>query len=307
MRLTFRAILLFAACLVPPPLMAQQGGGVVVSGPITAGDCTKWVAFNTVGDAGAACGTGGGGTLTAGATATSGYTAGQLLSSNGSVLAVAPTSGANSVVLRDSNQNIVVNNESQAVNSFAATSGTVTLTAASAHTQLITGTLAQTLQLPDETTLAIGASFLITNTAIGTATIKDSGGTTLGTALSGMAVVYYSVSNGSATGNWASYVLTPAVVTWGTLGLNLGSGAITTSGTITGGALAGTSVTTTGPVQGSTLKLTTIYTVGTLPAGVTGTRTQVSDAVTCTFLATLTGGGSVFCPVIYNGTAWVAD
>lgn len=49
------------------------------------------------------------------------------------------------------------------------------------------------------------------------------------------------------------------------------------------------------------------YTVGTLPTGVTGAFAYVTDAVTCTFLATLTGGGSAFCPVGYNGTAWVAE
>lgn len=47
------------------------------------------------------------------------------------------------------------------------------------------------------------------------------------------------------------------------------------------------------------------YTVSTLPAGITGGNAFVTDAVACTFLATVTGGGSAFCPVIYNGTSWV--
>jgi hypothetical protein len=47
------------------------------------------------------------------------------------------------------------------------------------------------------------------------------------------------------------------------------------------------------------------YTVSTLPAGNTGDNAYVTDAVACTFLATLTGGGSTVCPVFYNGTAWV--
>ena len=48
------------------------------------------------------------------------------------------------------------------------------------------------------------------------------------------------------------------------------------------------------------------FTVGTLPAGSIGMRTYVTDALTPIFLSTLTGGGSVVCPVFHNGTAWVA-
>ncbi len=47
-------------------------------------------------------------------------------------------------------------------------------------------------------------------------------------------------------------------------------------------------------------------TVGGLPTPATGSMAYVTDAVACTFLATPTGGGSAFCPVIYNGSAWVA-
>ncbi len=36
-----------------------------------------------------------------------------------------------------------------------------------------------------------------------------------------------------------------------------------------------------------------------------GMRAHVTDATTCVFGVTPTGGGSTFCPVVYNGTAWV--
>lgn len=49
------------------------------------------------------------------------------------------------------------------------------------------------------------------------------------------------------------------------------------------------------------------YTVATLPTGFKGAKVFVTDAVACAFQTTPTGGGAVFCPVIYNGTAWVAD
>jgi len=66
------------------------------NGAITTGDCLKW--GPGVQDAGSACGSGGG-TLTAGTTATSGFTAGQLLMSNGTSLAVAGAANAASLAL----------------------------------------------------------------------------------------------------------------------------------------------------------------------------------------------------------------
>lgn len=48
------------------------------------------------------------------------------------------------------------------------------------------------------------------------------------------------------------------------------------------------------------------YTVATLPAGTIGDTAYVTDATAPTYLGTLTGGGSVVCPVFYNGTAWVS-
>jgi len=49
-------------------------------------------------------------------------------------------------------------------------------------------------------------------------------------------------------------------------------------------------------------------TVATLPpasAALMGARSFVTDATSPTFLGTLTGGGTVVCPVFCNGTAWV--
>lgn len=47
------------------------------------------------------------------------------------------------------------------------------------------------------------------------------------------------------------------------------------------------------------------YTVGTLPLGVRGDLAYVTDATACTFTGVLTGGGTVVCPVFYNGSAWI--
>lgn len=47
------------------------------------------------------------------------------------------------------------------------------------------------------------------------------------------------------------------------------------------------------------------YTVATLPKGSKGLRAFVTDAAGPTFLTAPTGGGAVFAPVLFNGTAWV--
>jgi hypothetical protein len=50
-----------------------------------------------------------------------------------------------------------------------------------------------------------------------------------------------------------------------------------------------------------------VYTVATLPASPTqGDRASVNDATAPTYLGALTGGGAVFTPVVYNGSAWVS-
>ncbi len=64
-----------------------------------------------------------------------------------------------------------------------------------------------------------------------------------------------------------------------------------------------------GPVSVTTLK-TSSFTVATLPApplqGL-GAIAHVTDALNPTYLGTLTGGGTVKCPVFYNGTNWVSS
>jgi hypothetical protein len=48
------------------------------------------------------------------------------------------------------------------------------------------------------------------------------------------------------------------------------------------------------------------YTVATLPTGAQGDTAYVTDALAPAYLVTIVGGGSVVCPVFYNGTNWVA-
>ena len=62
----------------------------------------------------------------------------------------------------------------------------------------------------------------------------------------------------------------------------------------------------TGSISATTTIRTGGYTVATLPAGTVGDRAYVTDATAPTWLATLTGGGAVRCPVFRNATVWVS-
>lgn len=65
------------------------------------------------------------------------------------------------------------------------------------------------------------------------------------------------------------------------------------------GVASGTSLSVTGVVK------TGGYTVGTLPAGVTGDRAYVTDALAPTFGNAVVGGGAVVIPVFKNATTWI--
>ncbi|MFW7267787.1 hypothetical protein ACMAUO_07420 [Gluconacetobacter sp. Hr-1-5] len=73
---------------------------------------------------------------------------------------------------------------------------------------------------------------------------------------------------------------------------------------------AGDNSTNAETTAGVRREIATGYTVATLPTDArryTGARAFVTDATACAFLGSLTGGGSTFCPVIYSGTAWIAE
>lgn len=75
-----------------------------------------------------------------------------------------------------------------------------------------------------------------------------------------------------------------------------------TVASITSGLLA-----VTGALSASTTIKTGGYTVATLPAGTTGMRAYVTDALAPTFLGITVGGGTVVAPVFYNGTNWINE
>jgi hypothetical protein len=150
---------------------------------------------------------------------------------------VTASSGANSVMLRDANQNVAVNRLNQSNTAVSAAGGTTALTAASSYSQTLNGTGNQTYTMPDATTLTTGVAFVFNNNATGTLTLQDYATGSIGTITSGGAVELVLLANGTVAGTWDVHGFLPENVTWGTNALNLGSTVIT-NGTWNGGTIA---------------------------------------------------------------------
>lgn len=114
------------------------------------------------------------------------------------------------LVARDVNGNVVANNFVEASSSIASAGGTTTLSVASARSQVLTGTQAQTFKLPDATTLSVGWSFEFNNNSTGALTVKDFASTTLATVPSGGLARLNCLSIGTGAGSWDVHYLMPS-------------------------------------------------------------------------------------------------
>jgi hypothetical protein len=211
---------------------------------------------------------------------------------NGSTIPVAyggtgvtSSSGANSVMLRDANQNVSINRLNQSSTTTNAAGTTTTLTAASTFSQVLSGTGGQTFKLPDATTLTNTTTFEFNNNATGTLTIVDNASGAVGTITSGGAAAIALLSNGTVAGTWDVHAYIPVNVQWGTNSLALGSTVIT-GGTWNGGTIAsgygGTGLTTfTGANNALYSTSSSALAAGTLPvaAGGTGLTTGTANGI----------------------------
>ena len=199
---------------------------------------------------------------------------------------VTASSGANSVVLRDANQNITVNRVSQANTSTTAAGGTTALTAASSYIHTLVGTGGQTYTMPDATTLTTGVAFVFNNMATGTLTIQNYAAGAVGTIPSGGAGAVFLTDNSTTGGIWDIHAYLPEGVTFGTNAFNLGTSVIS-GGTWQGGTIqpgyGGTGLTTFVGANNALYSTgATTLTAGTLPVaagGTSGTATPTAGAV----------------------------
>jgi hypothetical protein len=189
---------------------------------------------------------------------------------------VTTSSGANSVVLRDADQNITVNRVNQANTNTTAAGGTTALTTSSSYIQSLIGTGGQTYTLPDATTITTGVAFVFNNLATGTLTIQDYAAATIGTIPSGGAGAVFLTANPTVGGTWDLHAYLPEGVTFGTNSFNLGS-AVITGGTWNGGtigtAYGGTGLTTFSAANYALYSTSSsALTAGTLPVAAGGTN-----------------------------------
>jgi hypothetical protein len=213
---------------------------------------------------------------------------------------VTASSGANSVVLRDANENITVNRLNQGLQNITASGGVTTLTAASDFNQLLTGTGNHTFRLPDATTLTDTTAFQFNNAATGTLTIQNNAGTTVGTVTTGGAANAVLISNATVGGTWEIHGYLPEGVTWGTNALDLGTTVIS-NGTWQGGTIqsgyGGTGLTTFAGANNALYSTSASALVaGTLPvaAGGTGlTSYTLNGVVYASATNTLTTGSAL--------------
>jgi hypothetical protein len=130
---------------------------------------------------------------------------------------VTSSSGANSVVLRDSNANVTVNCLFEGYSNVAASGTTITLTASSSQNYVITGSGGQTIKLPNATTLPSGALFTFNNNQTsGAITVVNNSSTTVATIQAGGFVTIVLLDNSTAAGSWDRHDQGPSNVSWST-------------------------------------------------------------------------------------------
>jgi len=227
---------------------------------------------------------------------------------------VTTSSGANSVMLRDANQNVAVNRLNQSNTSTSAAGGTTALTAASSYIHTLVGTGSQTYTMPDATTLTTGVAFVFNNMATGTLTIQNYATGAVGTIPTGGAGAVFLTDNSTTGGIWDIHAYLPEGVTFGTNAFNLGT-SIVSGGTWQGGTIqsgyGGTGLTTfVGANNALYSTSASALTAGTLPpaAGGTGatatptngqlligdgTNFAVASLGTGTGISTTTGAGTL--------------
>jgi len=179
------------------------------------------------------------------------------------------------ILLKDSNNNITVNNVFEGFSTITASGTTVTLTIASPKNFVINGSGGQVIKLPDATTLSNGTDFIFNNNqSSGTVTVQNNSGTTVCTLQSGAYITVILLTNSTAAGTWDYHNSAPSNASWSTNTLSW-AGTITNTtwnGSAVGVLYGGTGATTASgaltnlgasPVAGST----SITTLGTVTTG----------------------------------------
>jgi hypothetical protein len=137
-------------------------------------------------------------TVTAGAS----YSLYYQTTSNWSCTYSSPNAFSLSIVERDTNSNVALNNVNYNFTTTATAAGTTTLTVASSRIQYFSGSTTQTVVLPVVTTLVPGFTFEIVNISSGIVTLQNSALSTLATLVGSTYGFARCISTG-ASPNWS--------------------------------------------------------------------------------------------------------
>ena len=214
---------------------------------------------------------------------------------------VTSSSGANSVVLRDANQNTSANHFTQSLTKTTSAAGTTVLTLASSYHQILTGSTTQTYQLPDATTLPTGYSYLFDNDSTGNLFIINNASGAVDTVAAGGYAIVFLENNATVAGEWGRAGLLPNEVNWGTLSADLGNSVITNAvwnGTPVASGYGGTGLTTFTAANNALYSTSSsALAAGTLPVAAGGTGQTTFTAPS----------GSIAGLVWYDGTVFQND
>jgi len=206
---------------------------------------------------------------------------------------VTSSSGASSVVLRDANANASANVFFNTFSNVAAAGTTTTLTASSNYNWVVTGSGGQTYQLPNATTLPVGATYTFNNNQTsGAITVNNSSSTLIISISSGGFATLILLTNGNSAGTWDYHFDAPSNASWSTNTLSWAGSY--TNGTWNGNAVGATYGGTgqTSYVTGDILYASATNTLSKLSAGTNGYVLTLSGGVPT--WAASTGGVTSF-------------
>jgi hypothetical protein len=222
---------------------------------------------------------------------------------------VTASSGANSVVLRDSNQNVFANNFIPNTTTTTASSTPINLTISSSQYQVVNGTVtSQTFNMPDATTLTVGDTFYFNNniTYSSVQINAHDGSTSLLALQAGGAAHLILLTNGTTNGTWDVHSYVPSTASWGTATLNFNSassisGSVSWSGNVIGLGYGGTNANLTATAGG--VVYSTASAMAISAAGTTGQFLQSNGSSAPTW-ATPVSYASVTDDTTTNGTRY---
>lgn len=142
---------------------------------------------------------------------------------------------ASTVMIRDANANVQVNNIIENLTATPTAAGTLTLTSASSAVQQFTGSTTHTMVMPNATTLSVGMNYQIMNRSTGAVAVQANGGGLLQSMAGNSLMFMFLTNNSTAAGVWDLSYIPPAG----------GGGTVTSVSVVTANGFAGSVATAT--------------------------------------------------------------